>query len=81
MKESEKQAIEHALEVLSEHFDAVQILVEITDAGLTTGMFRGYGSWYARQGMAHEFIERDKAQEHAFQLSNKLNPPDEGEPT
>jgi len=50
---------------LAEHFDSVQILAEHTERGLTTAHKAGCGSWYARQGMAHEFIEQDKAQEHA----------------
>ena len=77
MSKAPDQAVERALEILSEHFDAVQILAEVTEDGATASCCRGCGSWYARQGLAHEFIERDKAQEHAFQLSRKINPPDD----
>jgi hypothetical protein len=73
--------IDNAVSLLREHFDAVQILVSWRDADSrgTKNCYRGLGNWYARQGMAHEFIEQDKAQEHAHQISEKLKPNDDGE--
>jgi len=66
---------------LGEHFDAVQILVSWNDNGQTTASYSGCGNWYARQGMAHEFINSDVAQENARQMKGILpnNPPDNGE--
>ena len=64
---------------LGEHFEAVQILVSFNAEGRTNCLKRGVGNWYARQGMAHEFIEQATAQEHAAQLSDALNPPDDYE--
>jgi hypothetical protein len=61
-----------AVERLGEHFDAVQILVSWNEQGQSHCMKSGAGNWYARQGMAHEFINQDVAQENAFQLANKL---------
>ncbi len=72
--EDAKQMIEAIASQLSEHFDAVQILVSFPcdggDGGgtATQGLAAGRGNWYARQGMAHEFIERDKAFELARQI-------------
>lgn len=65
---------------LREHFDAVEIMVSWQrdeGDGRTLGLKRGGGSWYARQGMAHEFIETDRAQEHAAALARQIRP--EGE--
>lgn len=73
-KEAEKMLEVQAAE-LGEYFDSVQIMVTWTEQGLTYCAKRGVGDWYARQGMAHEFINADIAQENARQLSNKINPP------
>lgn len=62
---------------LVEHFDAVQIMVTWNENGNTRDCLRGAGNWHARQGMAHMFIERDVAQEHADCLGKQLNPPSE----
>ncbi len=47
---------------LMEHVDAVQILVSWPsgDNG-THSCYRGSGNWFARAGMCHDFIERDRA--------------------
>ena len=77
--EDAKQMIEAIASQLSEHFEAVQILASFPcDGGNSTGtatqgVFSGRGNWYARQGMAHEFIERDKAREIAVAIT----PPEE----
>lgn len=31
------------------------------------------GDWYARQGLAHEFIEKDKAQEIGVSVARAIN--------
>lgn len=66
---------------LGEHFDHVQILVSWNEEALTKRFAAGTGNWYARQGLAHEFITRDVAQENAHALSKVLpqEPPDETE--
>lgn len=71
--------VDAAMTVLLEHFDAVQIMVTWQENGLTKNICRGSGNWYARQGMAHEFINADIAQENARQLAEELNdePPDD----
>lgn len=47
---------------LGEHFDSVQIMATTTEHEGTRTWFRGSGNWFARQGLAHEFINREQAQ-------------------
>ncbi len=69
MKPSQLREIcDKAAESLGEHFDAVQIMATWTEGGVTRALKIGRGSWYARQGMAHEFINEDIAQENAAQI-------------
>lgn len=56
-----KALIDGMLSELGEHFDAVQILVSTHDPEGTEAFARGLGNWYARQGMAREFVERATA--------------------
>lgn len=46
---------------LCEHFDSVQIFACVTRGATTHNITTGLGSWYERQGMAHRFIDKDKA--------------------
>jgi hypothetical protein len=49
---------------LNEHFDAVQILASYMEPdGTWTAVSSGEGNYYARQGMAAEFIEQARAEE------------------
>lgn len=68
----------HARE-LGEHFDAVHILCSHTDSDGTAHVSRGCGNWFARQGMAHEFIGLDRADEVATRVAQRLSRPDEGD--
>lgn len=47
---------------LREHCDSVQIHASIVEDNQTKGIHRGCGDWYARQGLAREFIEQDQAE-------------------
>jgi hypothetical protein len=47
---------------LGEHFDSLQIMATTTEAEGTRTWFRGTGNWFARQGLAHEFIGREQAE-------------------
>lgn len=40
-------------------------------------LFNGSGNWYARQGMAHDFIKCDAAQINAFELGKVMPKPDD----
>lgn len=77
-EEAEKLLGETAAK-LYEHFDAVEIMVSWNSEALTRCAKRGCGNWYARQGMAHEFINSDIAQDAARQIAEQINPPDEGD--
>ena len=71
-----REAIKKALEILGEHFDAVQILAsQETEKRETVLAAWGVGNWYARQGMAHEFIETQKARNFAWEMKG----PDDNE--
>lgn len=73
--------LERAAAMISEHFDAVEILASRgLPQGGTQCIKRGAGNWYARQGMAREFINEDVAQENACEIARRLSPPpDSGE--
>lgn len=73
--------LKRAAAELGEHYDAVQILVSWNEQGITSCGSYGTGNWYARQGMAHEFIQKDIAQENAAQLASKLEPPSDDSET
>lgn len=45
-----------------EHFDSFQIMATTTESEGTRSWFRGSGNWFARQGLAHEFIGREQAE-------------------
>ncbi len=78
IQEAEK-ILEAAVVQISEHFDAVQILASWNEQSMSLIAKRGAGNWYARQGMAHEFINSDIAQDTAYQIAERLNGPDEGD--
>lgn len=60
-------------EDLGEHFDAVQILACVCDDEGTSNISRGSGNWFARQGMAHEFIAQDMAETTGKGVARELN--------
>lgn len=77
--EAAERMLEQCAHALGEHFGAVQIMATWDEAGITKCSYRGVGNWYARQGMAHEFINADIAQESAKQIAEQLKePPEEG---
>ena len=74
-REQQFSMIQDAVAKLREHFETVQILVSFVedDGGSgTVDMFCGSGNWYARQGMAREFITRDQAMVSAVEISDAL---------
>lgn len=74
---SREEALRRAVDLLGEHFDAVQVLVSYNEDGLTRCRHLGGGNWYARQGMAHDFIKCDDAQEVARQIAGAIQPSDD----
>lgn len=57
---------------LGEHFDSVQIMVSDTDTNGTRSFRRGIGNWYARQGMAHEFIQQNISADTAKYIAQEI---------
>ena len=54
---------------LGEHFEAVQILVSFPIDMGTQPITFGRGNWFARIGMAHDFIRRDQANQIASEIA------------
>lgn len=75
--EQQEKLIEEHLAKLIEHFDSVQILASFTDDEGTKSFSFGRGDWYARQGLAHEFIAHDQAKDTAKFLSEAIKKEDE----
>lgn len=71
--------LEDAIMPLREHFEAIQIMSTWTEGGLCYSSYYGAGNWYARTGLAHQFLEKDKAQTFGKEVSRQLPqaPPDE----
>jgi len=54
--------LEKSVAQLMEHFDSIQILASFKgENGNTCSISRGSGNYYSRLGLAHEFIQIDKA--------------------
>lgn len=64
--------IEKNLNELGEHFDAVCVMVTYKENGVTRACYRGSGNYYARLGMAHEFIDNDRNSDLARRLGEEL---------
>jgi|JI10StandDraft_1071094.scaffolds.fasta_scaffold01661_12 hypothetical protein len=75
-KDQEKLVQRH-IDALMEHFDAVQIMATSADLDGTSNVFMGGGNWFARQGMAHDFIRQDKARTDAREISKAIDPPND----
>lgn len=65
--------LERQAEDLCEHCDAVQILASIrNEDGSTTAISVGSGNWYARIGMAHGMVDRDRARDIGHQVAESI---------
>lgn len=58
---------------LSEHAENVQIMVTWNEEGLTHRYFVGAGNWYARVGLASEFLNQDFAQTNAKEIADSIH--------
>lgn len=74
----DRKIVENALKVLIEHFDSVQILVSrmAPQNEGTERCFLGGGNWFARKGMAQDFLDYDQQFESARQIADQLKPKD-----
>lgn len=69
--------VNKCISIMSEHFDAVQVhACFLTPENQTQRLSLGSGNWYARKGMAQEFLEMDQAQTVASEIE-KARPKDE----
>lgn len=73
--------VEEAASRLGEEFEVVLVMVSWPEEGGdgSKSIFRGVGNWYARKGMAHEFIDLDKAQKQADEIGSVMEADKEGE--
>lgn len=62
-----------AAAALGEHFDAVQILVSTSEGDGTYNCKQGVGNYYARLGLAREFVNEDEADILASRIACELN--------
>ena len=63
---------------LSEHFDAVLVVASYMEPdGTWTAVSSGEGNWYARQGMAAQFVEQAKAEGIANEIALRGEDDDE----
>jgi hypothetical protein len=67
--EEAKKIVDAHASQLSEHFEAVQILCSYPLECGTQPSFSGRGNWFARQGMAHDFISSENAEQIAMKLT------------
>ena len=73
------ERLDELLTQLGEHFEHIQVLATWQEGHNSCRLFRGYGNWYARQGLAHSFINLDVAQDSAKEISRFLPPVDSGD--
>lgn len=79
-KDEAEKLIQETVARISEHFDAVEIMATWQEQGLSHCYKSGAGNWYARVGMAREFLMCDQAHTAAHELKQVLpDPPDDGE--
>lgn len=64
---------------LGEHFSSVQILASWNEECITNMTSMGCGDWYARIGMAHEFINESQAQNVGKEIHDAMHTLDEGD--
>lgn len=78
--EEQERLVKRHVDALMEYFEVVQIMVSSNVPEGTSNVFKGDGNWFARQGMAHDFIRQDKARTDAREISKAIEPPkDAGE--
>jgi len=50
-----QKALRQALQLLSEHYDSVQVFVTYMDGNDTAAVAEGVGNFHARRGMVHSW--------------------------
>lgn len=72
-REELERIVDDSLARLAEHFEVVEIFASRVEPDGTRCIKRGMGNWYARQGMAQEFIGLTRADEIVERM-NQQNP-------
>ncbi len=68
-----------AASTLGEHFNSVQIHASVISEGMTASFHDGSGDWFARQGLAHLFIETEQAETNAIEIQKRIGNDDDDE--
>ena len=78
-EEQRQQVVEECIARLMEFGEAAQIMLTWCDAetGGTYDIFQGRGNWYARTGMAHDFLNQDRARTNAHEMPKPPTPEDD----
>ncbi len=69
--EAAQQMIDAHAAQLGEHFESVQILVSFPFERGTLPVYAGRGNFFARKGMADDFIKRDPAEQIAVAITKQ----------
>jgi uncharacterized protein YciW len=64
--------VDRAVATLQEHCSSVHVMVSVQQDGCTRSIHRGAGDYYARLGLAHEFIDTTKQQDSAAHIATAL---------
>ena len=72
--DQDQRLVEKHVGMLGEHFNNVQIMVSTLEGVATRRIFVGCGDWYARQGLAHNFIKEDANNDLAYSIAEALEP-------
>jgi len=67
-----QKRIEDCVAILREHSDAVQILVSWQGQGFTRWYYGGTGNFFARQGMARDFLLERQSSSIGYEVASHL---------
>jgi len=74
MTPAESKRVEEVAARLAEDWEVVQILVSRAEHDGTGRYFYGIGNWFARQGMADDFVKSENARLIGVELEKVINP-------
>ena len=57
---------------MSEHVDAVQVVLSVHRGGLTEMHSCGEGNFYTRKAMCEEYVNRENNQNQAFYIASEI---------
>jgi hypothetical protein len=77
-KEEGQLIVEECLKKIGEHFEVVQIMASNCDGVNGTNiLYKGAGNYYARLGMAHDFITSERQVTGAQLIADKIKDKDD----